>query len=162
MKGKGKRTWLESITGEDLKSLWSSRYQCDIWIIGESFERGTASHRCLRNKRPARIKIHLGWIASWKWASTAKKIFQTHVKTCSRVLKSLAVEFSPSSHLVFDMGEMMVIYKLQSHIKRAWATTYHTSFRAVARDKDSPEHAFSWQSRTLPLAEDFNFLPVLE
>ena len=34
-------------------------------------------------------------------------------------------------------GEMMVIYKLQSHIKRAWATTCHTSFRVVARDKDA-------------------------
>jgi len=44
---------------------------------------------------PARTKIHLGWIASWQWASTAKKIFQTHVKTFSRVLNSLAVEFSP-------------------------------------------------------------------
>ena len=59
-------------------------------------------------------------------------------------------------------GEMMVIYKLQSYIKRAWATTCHTSFRVVARDKDAREHAFSWQSGTLPLAEDFNFLLVLE
>ena len=59
-------------------------------------------------------------------------------------------------------GEMMVIYKLQSHIKRAWATTCHTSFRVVARDKDAPEHAFSWQSGTLPLAEDFSFLPASE
>ena len=59
-------------------------------------------------------------------------------------------------------GEMMVIYKLQSHIKQAWATTCHTRFRVVARDKDAPEHAFSWQSGTLPLAEDSSFLPVLE
>ena len=57
---------------------------------------------------------------------------------------------------------MMVIYKLQSHIKRAWATTYHTSFRVVAKDKDAREHAFSGQYETLPLAEDFSFLPVLE
>ena len=64
-----------------------------------------SSHRCFKNKRPARTKIHLGWIASWQWASTAKKIFQTHVRTCSRVLNSLAVEFSPSSHLVPDRGE---------------------------------------------------------
>lgn len=63
-----------------------------------------SSHRCFKNKRPARTKIHLGWIASWQWASTAKKIFQTHVRTCSRVLNSLAVEFSPSSHLVSDRG----------------------------------------------------------
>ena len=63
-----------------------------------------SSHRCFRNKRPARTKIHLGWIASWQWASTSKKIFQTHIKTCSRVLNSLAVEFSPSSHLVSDRG----------------------------------------------------------
>ena len=42
-----------------------------------------SSHRCFRNKRPARTKIHLGWIASWQWASTAKKIFQTHIRTCS-------------------------------------------------------------------------------
>ena len=63
-----------------------------------------SSHRCFKNKRPARTKIHLGWIASWQWASTAKKIFQMHVRTCSRVLNSLAVEFSPSSHLVSDRG----------------------------------------------------------
>ena len=63
-----------------------------------------SSNRCFKNKHPARTKIHLGWIGSWQWASTAKKIFQTHVRTCSRVLKSLAVEFSPSSHLVSDRG----------------------------------------------------------
>ena len=63
-----------------------------------------SSHRCFRNKRSARTKIHLGWITSWQWASIAKKIFQTHVRTCSRVLKSLAAEFSPSSHLVSDRG----------------------------------------------------------
>jgi len=78
-----------------------------------------SSNICFKNKRPARTKIHLGWIASWQWESIAKKIFQTHVRTCSRVLNSLAVEFSPSSYLVSDGGEMMVIYKLQSHIKRA-------------------------------------------
>ena len=64
-------------------------------------------------------------------------------------------------------GEMIVIYKLQSHIKRAWATTCHTRFKFVARDKDALEHAFSrWylfkELGTLPLAEDFNFLPVSE
>ena len=50
-------------------------------------------------------KIHLGWIASWQWASIAKKIFQSHVRTFYRVLNSLAVEFSSSSHLVFDGGK---------------------------------------------------------
>ena len=63
-----------------------------------------SSHRCFRNKHSARTKIHLGWIASWQWESTTKKIFQTHVRTCSRILNSLAVEFSPSSHLVSDKG----------------------------------------------------------
>jgi len=76
-----------------------------------------SSNRCFKNKSTARKKIHLGWIASWQWASIATKIFQSHVRTCSRVLNSVAVEFSPSSHLVSDRGEMMVIYKLQSHIK---------------------------------------------
>ena len=78
-----------------------------------------SSQRCFKNKCPARTKIHLGWIASWQWESTTKKIFQTHVRTCSRILNSLAVEFSPSSHLVSDRREMMIIYKLESHIKRA-------------------------------------------
>ena len=64
--------------------------------------------------------------------------------------------------LYLSGGEMMVIYKLQSHIKRAWATTCHTSFKVVARDIDAREHAFSWKSGTLPLAEDLRFLPVLE
>ena len=63
-----------------------------------------SSNKCFKNKPPARTKIHLGWIASWQWASTTKKIFQTHVRTCSRILNSLAVEFSPSSHLVSDRG----------------------------------------------------------
>ena len=64
-----------------------------------------SSHRCFRNKPPASTKIHLGWIASWQWASAAKKMFMTHVRTCSRILSKLAVEFSPSSHLVPDRGE---------------------------------------------------------
>ena len=59
-------------------------------------------------------------------------------------------------------GEMMVIYKLQSHIKRAWGTTCHTSFIVVARDTDAREHAFSRKSGTLPLAEDFSLFPVSE
>lgn len=82
-------------------------------------------------------------------------------------------------------GKVMVIYKLQSHIKRAWATTCHTRFKVVARDRDAPEHAFGWRLAlkhlcrvetslfrlsfslfkelgTLPLEEDLNFLPVLE
>ena len=63
--------------------------------------------------------------------------------------------------------KMMVIYKLQSHIKQAWATTCHTRFRVVAKDKDAPEHAFSrWylfkELGTDPLAEDFNFFLVSE
>ena len=64
-----------------------------------------SSDRCFRNKPPTRTKIHLGWIASWQWASAAKKMFTTHVRTCSRILNKLAVEFSPSSHLVPDRGE---------------------------------------------------------
>jgi len=63
-----------------------------------------SSNRCFRNKPPARTNIHLGWIASWQWASTTKKIFQSHVRTYSRVLNSIAVEFSPSSYLVYDRG----------------------------------------------------------
>ena len=74
----------------------------------------------------------------------------------------LQLSFPHHLTLYLTGGEMMVIYKLQSHIKQAWATTCHTSFRVVARDKDARENAFSWQSGTLPLAEDFNFLPVLE
>jgi len=79
-----------------------------------------SSYKCFRNKRLARTKIHLGWIASWQWASTAKKIFQSHVRTYSRVLNSLAVEFSPSFHLVSDRGGMMVIYKLQRKMSQYW------------------------------------------
>ena len=78
-----------------------------------------SSHRCFKNKPPARTKIHLGWIASWQWASATKKMFKSHVRTCSRILRKLAVEFSPSYHLLPDRGEMVVIYKLESHIKRA-------------------------------------------
>ena len=63
------------------------------------------SNKCFRNKPPARTKIHLGWITSWQWASTAKKMFKSHVRTCSRILNKLAVEFSPSSHLVPNMGK---------------------------------------------------------
>ena len=63
-----------------------------------------SSHRCFRNKPPARTKIYLGWFASWQWASTAKKMFKSHVRTCSWILRKLAVEFSPLSHLVPDMG----------------------------------------------------------
>ena len=74
----------------------------------------------------------------------------------------LQLSFLHHLTLYLTGGEIMVIYKLQSHIKRASATTCHTSFRVVARDKDAREHAFSWQSGTLPLAEDFSFLPVLE
>ena len=63
-----------------------------------------SSNMCLRHKPPARTKIHLRWIASWQWASTAKKMFKSHVRTCSRILSKLVVEFSPSSHLVPDRG----------------------------------------------------------
>ena len=90
-------------------------------------------------------------------------------------MSELFLEYWTNLHLSFlchltlylTGGEMMVIYKIQSHIKQAWATTSHTRFRVVARDKDAPEHAFNWwylfkELGTLPLAEDFNFLPVLE
>ena len=139
---------------ERLLFWYSSNKQCH--------KTNHSSNKCFKNNPPARKKIHLGWIASWKWASTTKKIFQSYVQTCSKVLSSFVVEFSPSSHLVSDGGEVMVIYKLQIHIKQAWATTYHTRFRVVARDKDAPEHAFKWwglfkELRTLPLAENFSF-----
>ena len=51
--------------------------------------------------------------------------------------KVLQLSFLHHLTLYLTGGEMMVIYKLQSHIKRAWATTCHTSFRVVARDKDA-------------------------
>jgi len=56
------------------------------------------------------------------------------------------LKFSFLHHLTLYLTgeEMMVIYKLQSQIKRASATTCHTNFRVVARDKDAHEHAFSW------------------
>lgn len=62
------------------------------------------SNKFFRNKPPARTKIHLGWIAFWQWALTTKKIFRSYHKIWSRVLKSLAVKFSSSSHLVSDKG----------------------------------------------------------
>jgi len=49
----------------------------------------------------------------------------------------LQLSFLHHLTLYLTGGEMMVIYKLQSHIKRAWATTCHTSFRVVARNKDA-------------------------
>ena len=63
-----------------------------------------SSNRCFRNKPPTRTKIHLGWITSWQWDSTTKKIFHSYNRICSQILNSLAVEFSPSSHLISDRG----------------------------------------------------------
>jgi len=56
----------------------------------------------LKKNPPARTQIHLGWIASWQWASIAKKIFHSYHIICSRVITSLAFEISSSSHCVFD------------------------------------------------------------
>ena len=58
----------------------------------------------------------------------------------------LQLSFHHLLTLYLIRGGVMVIYKLQSHIKQAWATTYHTRIRVVARDKDAPEHAFGWWS----------------
>ena len=103
-------------------------------------------HRCFRNKPPTRTKIHPGWIASWQWASISKNMFTSHVRTCSKILSKLVVDFFPSSHFLPTRGEMVVIYKLQRHIKLAWATISHS--RVVARDtkfQESLSHNLSFQ-----------------
>ena len=55
-------------------------------------------------------------------------------------------------------GEMMVIYKLQSHIKRGWATTYHSRFRVVARDTEVQvrlSHNLSFQIQSCSQRQKF-------
>ena len=49
------------------------KYHCfDLHPCKPCHKTSHSSNRCFRNKRPARTKIHLGWIASWQWASTSK------------------------------------------------------------------------------------------
>lgn len=55
--------------------------------------------------------------------------------------------------LYLTRGEMMVMHKFQNHIKWAWATTCHTIFIVVARDKVATEHAFGWWSALNHLCE---------
>jgi hypothetical protein len=63
------------------------------------------SDRCSKCKKSARVKNHYGWITSWQWSSTIKKIYQSYRRIHSRVLTHLAVEIFASSHLVPDRGE---------------------------------------------------------
>lgn len=109
----------------------------------------------LKNKLPARTRIHLWWINSWQWALIGKKIFQSYARISSRVWKSLAVNFSPSYHLISDRGELMVIDKFQNYIKHVWSTTWTCylslqskssipRFRVLSRDREAHKHVFGW------------------
>lgn len=51
-------------------------------------------------------KIQHGWIASWQWASTTKKIFHSYVTISYKVLKGLVDDFSSSSHLASNREEI--------------------------------------------------------
>jgi len=121
-------------------------YSFDLHPCENCHKTTHSSNKCFKNKPPVRTKNHLGWIGSWQWASTTNNIFHSYVRTCSIILNNLVVEFSPSSHLSSDTEEVMVIYKLQIHIKRVWSMTRHTRFRVVARDKAAPKHSFGWWS----------------
>lgn len=102
------------------------------------------------------MKIHLGWITSLKWASTAKKIFRSYQRICSRVLKSLAIEFSSSSHLVSDKGgiddslQASKIHQVSpSHslnlLPKPTSRDIHAQIQSCSqRQSNAPEHAFDW------------------
>ena len=57
---------------------------------------------------------------------------------------NLQLSFRHHLTLYLTWGKMVVIYKLQSHIKRAWATIHHSRFKFVARDIAAHEYAFGW------------------
>ena len=70
------------------------------------------------------------------------------------------LQLSFHHHLTLYLTEekMMVIYKLQSHIKRAWATTCHSRFRVVARDtavQASLSHHLSYQIQSCSQTQQF-------
>ncbi len=76
-------------------------------VVGPCEHCGKHTHhsdKCFKNKTPARMKIHLGWITSWLWSSRAKTIYRSYHRICSRVLTSLIVNISSSSHLVSQGG----------------------------------------------------------
>lgn len=58
------------------------------------------SNICFKHKATSREKIDFGWISSWDWSNTAKKIYTSYHRICSRVLTSISVKSTSYSHLV--------------------------------------------------------------
>ena len=44
-----------------------------------------SSEKCSKRNKPARLKIHYGWINIWEWTSTTKKLHKSYRRIQSRV-----------------------------------------------------------------------------
>jgi len=60
---------------------------------------------CSNHNKYARVKNHYGWMNTWKWSSTIKKIYYSYHRIHSRVLTHIVVKGFSSSHLVPDRRE---------------------------------------------------------
>ena len=44
-----------------------------------------SSEKCSKRNKPARLKIHYGWINIWEWTSTTKKLHKSYRRIQSQV-----------------------------------------------------------------------------
>jgi hypothetical protein len=77
------------------------------------------SDKCSKRKKPARVKDHYGWITSWQWSSTAKKIYRSYRRIHSHLVPNrevISVIDNQASNFNALSIEQEHVSQSQSHI----------------------------------------------
>lgn len=101
-----------------------------------------SSDICFMLKKPPREKIHYGWIASWLWSPTVRKIYQSYHRIHSRVMTHLAIENFLLLTLFLTRGEWWLTVRNKRARTSEWEKAIMYQIQSLDLDPSSHTHSF--------------------